>query len=116
MAQRIFAGAIWTNHALERLGQRGLTQELAASAFLHPDDTIQAKNGGKEFQKRVGTSLITIIAKKTERNEWLIVSCWIDPPLPGSVDIKNREHQRKLQYASFWGKIWLTVRDQLFSK
>ncbi|MCL4354708.1 hypothetical protein M1349_04565 [Patescibacteria group bacterium] len=66
--QQYFGGAIWTNHALERLGQRGLTQELAAKAFNHPDKSIPGKQPGTiEYQKSFGNSLVTIIAKKNER-------------------------------------------------
>lgn len=114
--QRVYKGAIWTNHALQRLGQRGLTQELAASAFTNPDNVIPAKNGGTEYQKRVKNSLVTVIAKKNEKGEWLILSNWIDPPLPGSIDIKKREDYNKYRKASLWGKIWLEIRNQLFPK
>ena len=115
MAHEIkFAGAIWTNHARERLGQRGLSQSLAASAFTHPDRRIDGKEAGTyEFQKRVGKSLITIIAKQNEKYEWIILSCWIDPPLPGSIDIIKKQRWQQYQKAGFWGKLWLTLLRQL---
>ncbi len=116
MAQRVYRGAIWTNHALERLGQRGLTQELAASAFTNPDKTIPAKNGGTEYQKHIGNSLITLITKKNEKGEWVVLSNWIDPPLPGSIDIKKREYRDRYRKASFWGKLWMEVVNQLIPK
>lgn len=112
--QQFFRGAIWTNHALERLGQRGLTQELAAQAFLYPDKSIAGKQPDTtEFQKKVKTSRITIIAKKNEKKEWIILSCWIDPPLPGSIDILKKQEYLRYQKAGFWGKFWIHIRRQL---
>lgn len=114
MFDRDYGGIIWTNHALERLGQRGLTQKLAWEAFKHPTATLDGKNHGTiEFQRKVHDSLITVIAKKNEKKEWIILSCWIDPPLPGSIDIRTKEEQKKFQKASSWGKFWLTVKKQL---
>lgn len=109
-----YGGAIWTNHALERLGQRGLTQDLAKQAFQHPDFSIPGKKSGTvEYQKKFGISIITVIAKQNEKNEWVILSCWIDPPLPGSIDIKKREEYKRFKKATFWGKIWLAFKSQL---
>lgn len=116
MSQQHYAGVIWTHHALERLGQRGLTQKLAASAFIHPDNTVPAKNGGTEFQKRVGPSMVTVIAKQNEKREWIILSCWIDPPLPGSIDIQKKKDYHTYKKASFIGKIFITLKNQLFGR
>lgn len=110
-----YQGAIWTNHALERLNQRGLSQDLAGKTFQYPDKTLQGKEKGTtEFQRKFNNSLVTVIAKQNEKKEWIILSCWIDPPLPGSPDIKRREEYRKYQKASFWGKMWISFKKQLF--
>ncbi len=109
-----YGGVIWTNHALERLGQRGLTQELALQAFKNPTEIITGKNPGtQEFQKKIQESLITVIAKKNEKKEWVVLSCWIDPPLPGSIDIKKKEAYKKYRKSSFWGKLFITLKNQL---
>ncbi len=114
-AQSHYGGAIWTNHALERLGQRGLSQNLAWQAFSHPDKQLKGKKPDTvEFQKRVGGSLITIIAKQNEKREWIILSNWIDPPLPGTMDYYKKEEYKKYQKSSFWGKVFLTLKKQLF--
>ena len=112
--QQYYAGAIWTNHARERLGQRGLSQQLAGETFARPDRTLSGKQPGTiEYQKRFGNSTVTVIAKKNERNEWLILSNWIDPPLPGTEDHKKREEWKKYKKASIWGKIWYEIKKQL---
>lgn len=109
-----YGKAIWTNHALERLGQRGLTQELAWRTFQFPDKSLKGKQlGAIEYQKFFGKSLITVIAKQNEKKEWIILSCWIDPPLDGSIDIRKKEDYKKYQKASFWGKFLITLKRQL---
>jgi hypothetical protein len=114
-AQSHYGGAIWTNHALERLGERGLSQELAWQAFSHPDKQLKGKNPNTiELQKRVGASVITIITKQNEKGEWLILSNWIDPPLPGTMDYYKKEEYKRYQKSSFWGKVFLTLKKQLF--
>lgn len=108
-----YGGAVWTNHALERLGQRGLTQELAWRAFQYPDKTLGGKNGSKEFSKWVEKSKITIIAKQNDKYEWVIISCWIDPPLYGTSDYYKKEKYKKYQRSGFWGKLWMDFLDAI---
>lgn len=109
-----YGGIIWTNHALKKLKERGLYQDIALQAFKYPDKTFQGKKEGTfEYQKRVDKSFVTIIATKNENDEWIVISAWIDPPLPGSIDYKKREEYRNYQKASFWGKLFLTFKKQI---
>lgn len=111
---RVFGGAIWTNHALDRLRDRGLDQNMAGQAFNHPDRAFPGKQAGTtEYQKRFGNSLVTLIGKQNERNEWLILSAWIDPPLPGSIDFYKRQQWDRYKKAGFWGKMWITLLKQI---
>lgn len=110
-----YRGAIWTTHALERLGQRGLSQDIAWQTFSYSDRQFSGKNPGTiEFQKHFGTSLVTVIAKQNEKKEWIILSNWIDPPLPGTIDYYKKEEYKKYQKAGFWGKLFLALKKQLF--
>lgn len=111
-AQR-YGGLIWTNHAILRLKERGFSQDQALLAFKNPDQSFKGKKGGVEYRKRIENSLLTLIAKQNERREWVVISAWVDPPLPGSPDWKKREEYRKYQKASFWGKFWLTFKGQI---
>lgn len=105
---------ILTKHAYERLKQRGLTHNQTLDVFQNPDRTIAGKKEGTiEFQKREGKSLITLIAAKNNKNEWIILSCWIDPPLPGSIDEKKHEEYKKFKKTSGWTKFWLILKQQL---
>lgn len=114
MAHVHFAGAIWTNHALDRLVERKLSQEMAGEAFANPDKMTHGKQAGTtEFYKRFGNSHVTVIGKPNEKKEWIILSAWIDPPLPGTKDYKQKENYKKYKKAGFWGKLWISLRKQM---
>jgi hypothetical protein len=109
-----YGGVIWTNHALDRLTQRNLDQNTAFEAFSNADRAIPGKKAHTtEFQKKFDTYFITVIATKNEKNEWVILSCWVDPPLPGSIDIKKRNNYLAWKKASGWKKVWLVLKKQL---
>lgn len=99
---------------LERIGQRGLTQDIVLETFRKPDRHFPGKQAGTtEYQKRFDRSLVTVIAKPNERSEWILLSAWIDPPIAGTADAKKRDAYRKYQKASFWGKVWMEILRQL---
>ena len=78
-----YGNAIWTNHAIERLIQRGLSQDLAWQAFQYPEESSYGKQiGTMEYKRSLGEHKVTVVAKQNEKSEWVILSCWIDPPFP----------------------------------
>lgn len=109
-----YGGLIWTNHALSRLTDRGLSQEKAWEAFNNPDSSQKGKTSGSiEFRKKIEHSHVTLIAKQNERREWIVISAWVDPPFPGSKDAREKASNKKYQKASFWGKFFHIVKKQL---
>lgn len=111
---RYYKGAIWTNHVFERLRERGISQEVAGEAFNSPDEKRKGKQEETfEFIKRIDNSTITLIAKQNEKNEWVILSSWIDPPLKETQDYKKREEYRKYQKSSSLSKFLYTIKKQL---
>ncbi len=75
-----FGGVIWTNHALERLRQRGIRQGNAWATFNSPDQSRYAKSKGAWiYYKIYGTEKIEVVAKKNEAGKWLILSVWSRP-------------------------------------
>jgi hypothetical protein len=105
---------IFTNHALQRLKERGATEQMAYTTFSNPDSTIDGKKPDtKEFRKKFNQSTLTLIAKQNEKKEWIILSCWIDPPLPGTKDFKDKQNYLSFQKAGFWGKLLITLKSQL---
>ena len=109
-----YRGAIWTNHALVKLGKRGLSIEMAADAFNKPDVSKRGKNPGThEYSKKFGKSTITVIAKQNDKNEWIIISNWIDPPFSGTEDHIKKKEWKNYQKSGFWSKFFYTVKKQL---
>lgn len=109
-----YRGLIFTNHALQRLDERRFPIDMVVETFNRPDTQEPAKQtGAMELRKRFETSTVTVIAKQNDRKEWVVLSCWIDPPLPGTKDYKERQRYHAYRKAGFWGKVWLTIRNQL---
>lgn len=115
---------VFTNHSIERLKERGISGEMV----WHTVRASDVKSPGKEkhtteFVKRFGEKKITCIAKKNDLGEWVVLSAWMDPPLAGTKDHKKREaylkdlkknkdYYKKMEKASFLGKLWLTFKKQ----
>ena len=70
-------GLIFTKHAINRLYNRGISQEKAYETFANPDGQITGKTPGSvKFYKNYGKQRIEVIAKKNNKNEWIVFSCW----------------------------------------
>lgn len=83
-----YGGVVWTNHALERLRQREISQGDAFATFNRPDESrpgskkgtfvyyktweFRGRNGGTRFER------IEIVARK-EEGKWIILSVWSKP-------------------------------------
>ncbi len=75
-----FGGVIWTNHALERLRERGISQSDAFVAFNHPSKSNYAKTKGAwHLYRQVGSQMVEIVASQNERKEWVIMTVWSKP-------------------------------------
>ena len=115
---------VFTNHAIERMRERGISGEWAWATVKKADKNQPGKEKHTtEFIKKFSTNTITAICKKNDIGEWVVLSVWMDPPLTGTKDYKkkhkylkhlekNKELDRKIEKASFWGKLWLTFRKQ----
>ncbi|MBI2007451.1 MAG: DUF4258 domain-containing protein [Candidatus Blackburnbacteria bacterium] len=77
---RNFGGVIWTNHALERLQERGIKQGDAWATFRRPEKSRRAANrDGWVYYKTYGNEKIEVAAKQNEKKEWVILSVWSRP-------------------------------------
>jgi uncharacterized DUF497 family protein len=114
MTPNWYGGIIWTNHALERLSQRGISQENALKAFRNPDKSFPGKHeNSREYQKYFGEKRVTLIGKQNDQHQWVIVSAWIDPPLPGSIDEKRQKAYKEYRNAKGWKKVFLLIKRQI---
>lgn len=115
-----FRGIIWTNHALDRLKERGISQGDAYFAFNSPDESRQGTNKKgssvyfktynvplKDFPDSVGQK-IEVVAKKNEEGEWIILSVWARPIYPqrggkrGHSASKQPQKQNPIVYFINW--------------
>jgi len=70
-------GVIFTNHALQRLWERGITQSDAWYSFQHPDgSTAGSTSGSIKYYKDYGNQRIEVVATRNEKKEWIILSVW----------------------------------------
>jgi hypothetical protein len=77
MMKTRYLNAIFTNHAINRLYNRGITQSDVWYTFQHPDGSLPGKTpGSKKFYKNYGAQRIEVVAKQNEKGEWVILSCW----------------------------------------
>ena len=75
-----YGGVIWTNHALDRMSQRGISQTDAWATWRNPQQSRKGKiPGAWVYYRTYGRETIEVVAKKNERGEWLILSVWSRP-------------------------------------
>ena len=111
---RKYGDLIWTDHALDKLRARKLSQENAWSAFENPENVRDGKSPtSKEYSRRIGDRTVTTIAKQNEKKEWIVISAWVDPPYHGTEDALQKNSYHKFQQSSFWRKIWLSLKSQI---
>lgn len=72
-----FGGVIWTNHALSRLSDRGISQGDAWATWRKPDQSRFAKQKGAwVYYRTFGNQKIEVVAKQNEKRQWIILSVW----------------------------------------
>ena len=115
---------VFTDHAIQRMKERGISGNWAYQAVKYPEESRHGKKRHtKEFLRRFDSRTVTAVAKKNDIGEWVILSAWIDPPYPGTEDSRKRNAytkklskykvlNKKMERASFWGKLWITFRKQ----
>lgn len=106
---------VLTHHARQRLSERKLDTILALDTVQHPDRVLEGKKEGtREYIKRHGTYIITAITREIEDNRILVVSVWIDPPMSGTKDEKQRNAYLKMKKGGFLSQIWFELKRQFF--
>ena len=98
-----FGGIIWTNHALNRLKERGIKQGDAWATWNRPEKSYKARlhKGEDAFRyfRNFGDKRIEVVAKQNEKKEWIIISVWSRPVLSGSSNSRFKIHDSRI---SFW--------------
>jgi len=85
-----FGGVIWTNHALDRLRERGIKQGDAWATWRNPEDSKKGSaQGSWIYYKTFNSTRIEVVAKQNEKKEWLILSVWSRPVFEKDTSQKN---------------------------
>ena len=72
-----FGGVIWTNHALDRMRERGIKQGDAWATWRKPQVSTKGSiSGSWVYHRNYGKDQIEVVAKQNERREWIILSVW----------------------------------------
>lgn len=97
-----YGGVIWTNHALQRLRERGIKQGDAWATWRNPEQSRKGTSPGSwVYFRNYGRDQIEVVAKQNEKKEWLILSVWSRPVQFG--------YKRP-------DSIWKIILNKLFSK
>lgn len=97
-----FGGIIWTNHALERLRERGIKQSDAWAVWRRPDRERKGKSGNWIYYRTFGDVRIEVAAKQNEKKEWIILSVWSKPVTEKNTLKENSLKENSLKENSFW--------------
>ncbi len=100
---------IWTNHARKRLKDRKISQTLVANTLSHPHKKLNRKDGGIEYSKVIDAKTITVVVKKNYKNELIIISCWANPPFPGTKDFRQRKRYFQMRDSHGFKKLWMYI-------
>lgn len=75
-----FGGVAWTNHALERLRERGISQSEAFVTFNNPTNSRYASTKNAwVFYRNFPKYQIEVVASQNAKKEWVIMSVWSKP-------------------------------------
>ena len=70
---------VFTNHAITRMSQRGISGDWAWQSVKSPDKISAGKQKHTtEFIKKFNNHTVTSIAKKNDIGEWVVLSVWMD--------------------------------------
>lgn len=93
---RNYGGLIWTNHAIQRLNERGITQGDAWATWNRPEQSrYSTTKGAWIYYKTWADQKIEVVAKKNEKGEWIILSVWSKKVFPND----------KVKVENFWLKL-----------
>ncbi len=92
-----YGGVIWTNHALQRLNERGIKQGDAWATWNRPEQS-RAGSGSQQgawvYYRTYGDERIEVVAKQDEYKKWIILSVWSRKVSPGYKPVRQKK--------SFW--------------
>jgi hypothetical protein len=104
---------IWTNHASQRLKERKISENIILKTINSPDSKIINTDSSIEVSKQYGEQKAHAVYKKNDNQEFIVLSCWVNPPNYGSTDFHKKKYYKKLKKASGVKKFLYTLLNQL---
>jgi hypothetical protein len=102
-----FGGVIWTNHALDRLLERNISQGDAWATITRPDQSRKGSAPGSwVYYKTYGDQKIEVVAKQNENKEWIILSVWSRPVYPARNAMHSVAGRQKYDNKSILRKLF----------
>jgi hypothetical protein len=97
--QTTYKSLIFTNHALQRMNERGISQKQAWATWNSPDSSKYSKTKHAYiYIKNLNHNKIQLVAKKNNHNQWVVISVWSEEPVS-----KNKKQSN---FFSFLKKIF----------
>jgi hypothetical protein len=69
---------ILTTHAVERMWQRRISENMIDQTVKKPDGKRREVDGDTQFHRTLNRRKIHVVAKPIERGDWLIKTVWVD--------------------------------------
>lgn len=104
---------IWTKHALKRNKERKINQKWIEKTIKYPDNYSRIEGEKIESNKNFGNHTVTVITKRTESGNNLILSAWINPPVKGTKDYKKEKYYKSLKNSSGYKKLLIILKNHL---
>ncbi|MDQ7023939.1 MAG: DUF4258 domain-containing protein [Anaerolineae bacterium] len=72
------AKIVLTTHAVERMWQRRISQNMIEQTVQKADGKKYESDGDTQFHRTLKSREIHVVAKPLERDDWLIKTVWVD--------------------------------------
>ena len=69
---------ILTTHAVERMWQRRISQNMIEKTVQKPDGKKRESDGDTQFYRTLEGRKVHAVAMPMERGDWLIKTVWVD--------------------------------------
>lgn len=78
MTQREYKNVLFTDHALQRLKHRRITQDMIVSAIKQPDRKALEDDGDTKFIKVINQRNLHVVSVYLkDEKKWLVKSVWV---------------------------------------
>lgn len=78
MPNREYKNVIFTDHALDRIRLRRISQEMIVTAIRQPDHKVLEGDGDTKFVKTIsGRNVQVVSAYLADEKKWLVKSAWV---------------------------------------